>query len=62
MSGLIERTRAILSDHDSAPSERVHMVGVLAIALIAANIADPEREAARETVLAFWRQGMAGVA
>ena len=58
MSGTIERAREVLSDPDSAMAERVHLIGVLAIFLIATDSRDAVAEEARGLVLAFW-QGMA---
>lgn len=50
----IERTREILDDPDSAPSERDGIVGALAIAVIADAFNEEETDEARQIILGFW--------
>ncbi len=60
MSAALARTRAVLSDPMSAPSDKMFIIGFLAIALIGTNSDDEVAEEARATIVAFWREMEAG--
>ncbi len=56
MSAALERTKEVLNDPMSAMSEKVYMLGHLAVALIGTNADDETAQEARAVIVAFWRE------
>lgn len=56
MSAVLARTRVVLNDPMSAPSDKMFVLGFLAIALIGTNADDAVAQEARATIVAFWRE------
>lgn len=54
MTAIIQWAKDVLSDPQSEPSERIHVIGLLASALVVDDGDSPDAEEARQTVIAFW--------